>query len=528
MSNKGWIFSGLVLLLCGCGASPDLHQADPPDSPPINSPGDSRSSQSYIVVLKSANVQSKVAQAIAAASGGANTLSANQMRHLRERAVTNMIQSLDVSHGISTAQRVFTHALVAGVYQLQAHQLAELQSDPMIAYIEKEQMYHTSSIQENAPWGLDRINQTQLPLDGLYEHTSSGEGVHAYVIDTGINLLHQEFAGRALTGVDIVTSGGDAMDCNGHGTHVAGTIGGTTYGVAKKVSLHAVRVLSCSGSGSTSDVIAGIEWVTANHIKPAVANMSLGGGASKAIDDAIAASIREGVTYVVAAGNSNTSACTSSPARLPEAITVGSLTATDSRSSFSNYGSCLDIFAPGSDILSSWYNSSTASKTISGTSMAAPHVAGVVARVLEKEKNLMPSEVAAKISAGATADLVSDAKTGSPNLILNTHFLDSVPPNPETLLIEDLAGARGDQKEFTYTLSQPAERLIVQISGGRGDADLYLRFGTRPTLRDFDCRPYRYGNAEICTLDNPQVGVYHLMLRGYLEYSGVQLKVEQN
>ena len=203
----------------------------------------------------------------------------------------------------------------------------------------------------------------------------------AYIIDTGIRTTHSQFGGRAISGYDAIDGALPAADCNGHGTHVAGTVGGSTYGVAKAVSLVAVRVLNCSGSGSTSGVIAGIDWVTGNHQagQPAVANMSLGGGASSSLDTAVRNSIADGVTYALAAGNDNTNACNSSPARTAEALTVGSTTSSDARSSFSNYGTCVDIFAPGSSITSAWHTSDTATNTISGTSMAAPHVAGAAA-----------------------------------------------------------------------------------------------------------------------------------------------------
>ena len=205
------------------------------------------------------------------------------------------------------------------------------------------------------------------------------------MIDTGIRASHQEFAGRIGNGFTAITDGQGTNDCNGHGTHVAGTTGGTTYGVAKQVTLHPVRVLSCSGSGSNSGVIAGVDWVTANHVKPAVANMSLGGGVSTALDNAVQNSIAAGVSYAVAAGNSNANACNYSPARAANAVTVGSTTSSDARSSFSNFGTCVDLFAPGSSITSAWYTSNTATNTISGTSMASPHVAGALALYLHDE-----------------------------------------------------------------------------------------------------------------------------------------------
>ena len=241
----------------------------------------------------------------------------------------------------------------------------------------------------------------------------------AYIIDTGIRSTHSDFGGRATSGYDAI-DGGSADDCNGHGTHVAGTVGGTTYGVAKGVSLVAVRVLDCGGSGTTSGVIAGVNWVTSNHGagQPAVANMSLGGGASSALDTAVSNSIADGVTYALAAGNSNANACNSSPARTPNAITVGATTSSDARASFSNYGTCVDIFAPGSSITSAWYTSNTATNTISGTSMASPHVAGAAAVYLEANPSATPAQVASALIAAATTGKVTSPGTGSPNRLL--------------------------------------------------------------------------------------------------------------
>jgi subtilisin family serine protease len=241
--------------------------------------------------------------------------------------------------------------------------------------------------------------------------------VTAYIIDTGIRFAHTDFGGRATSGYDAV-DGGSADDCNGHGTHVAGTVGGTRYGVAKAVRLVGVRVLNCSGSGTNAGVIAGVNWVTQNARKPAVANMSLGGGASTALDNAVAASISSGVTYALAAGNSNANACSASPARVASAITVGATTSTDARASYSNYGTCLDIFAPGSSITSAWSTSNTTTRSISGTSMASPHVAGAAALVLSANPSATPAQVRDSLVASSTPGVVTSAGTGSPNRLL--------------------------------------------------------------------------------------------------------------
>jgi subtilisin family serine protease len=321
---------------------------------------------------------------------------------------------------------VYTAALKGFAGTLNAGQLNALQNNPNVAYIEADLPMQASTIQTGATWGIDRIDQRSLPLSTSFAYTNTGAGVNAYILDTGIRLSHADFAGRAVSGFDAV-DGGSADDCNGHGTHVAGSVGGTLYGVAKGVKLVAVRVLDCAGSGTTSGVVAGIDWVTANHVKPATANMSLGGGASTAIDDAVTRSIAAGVTYGVAAGNGNMAgraqnACNYSPARVPTAITVGATTSTDAKASYSNYGTCVDIFAPGSSIKSAWYTGDTATNTISGTSMATPHVVGVISLFLQSNPGASPAAVEAAIEGNATIGKVTSAGSGSPNLLLFTAF----------------------------------------------------------------------------------------------------------
>jgi subtilisin family serine protease len=273
--------------------------------------------------------------------------------------------------------------------------------------------------QPNATWGLDRIDQTSLPLDAAYNYQYTGAGVYAFIIDTGIWPSHTEFTGRVSLGFTAITDGRGSADCNGHGTHVAGTVGGRTWGVAKGVSLVPVRVLDCAGSGTNSGVIAGVDWVAGQTaLRPAVANMSLGGGLSSALNASVAAAVAKGVTMVVAAGNSNANACNSSPASEPTAITVGATTSTDARAGYSNYGSCLDIFAPGSGITSAWYNADNAINTISGTSMASPHVAGAAVLALAANGQVTPAQVTDFLIAQASTGKVSSAGTGSPNLLL--------------------------------------------------------------------------------------------------------------
>jgi subtilisin family serine protease len=322
---------------------------------------------------------------------------------------------------------VFRHALKGYVATLTAGQVAALEADARVAYVEPDAVIQADTTQTGATWGLDRIDQRNLPLSGTFTYTSTGSGVKAYIIDTGIRFAHSQFGGRAISGYDSV-DGGTADDCNGHGTHVAGTVGGSTYGVAKSVTLVGVRVLNCSGSGTTAGVIAGIDWVTGNHGpgQPAVANMSLGGGASTALDNAVQNSINDGVTYAVAAGNGNVvgiaqNACNYSPARVAAAITIGATDSSDRKASWSNYGNCVDWFAPGVSITSAWYTSNTATNTISGTSMATPHTAGVAAQYLQTNPSASPATVRTTLYNLTTKSIVTSSSTTN-NHLLFTNF----------------------------------------------------------------------------------------------------------
>ncbi|MEU8753022.1 S8 family peptidase [Streptomyces chartreusis] len=319
-----------------------------------------------------------------------------------------------------TVKKTFTKALNGYSAALSAAEARRLAADPAVASVEQNQRVRLAdTTQTSAPWGLDRIDQAALPLSGTYTYPdSAGSGVTAYVIDTGVRITHQQISGRASYGYDAVDGDTTASDGNGHGTHVATTIAGSTYGVAKKAKIVAVRVLDNSGSGTTAGVIAGIDWVTDNHSGPSVANLSLGGGASTTLDTAVRNSIASGVTYAVAAGNSSANASSYSPARVTEAITVGATTSSDARASYSNYGSVLDIFAPGSSITAGWYTSDTATNTISGTSMATPHVAGAAAVYLASHTSATPAAVASALTGGATAGVVTSPGSGSPNRLL--------------------------------------------------------------------------------------------------------------
>ncbi|WP_447002870.1 S8 family peptidase [Saccharothrix isguenensis] len=311
------------------------------------------------------------------------------------------------------------HALNGFHASLSAGQARRLAADPRVAFVQADLPVSLDAVQQNPPsWGLDRIDQRNLPMDNAYNYSTTAGNVRAYIIDTGIRTTHSDFGGRATWGTNTVDT--NNTDCNGHGTHVAGTVGGTAHGVAKGVQLIAVKVLNCAGSGTTAGVVNGVNWVTQNAVKPAVANMSLGGGVDSALDTAVRNSIASGITYAVASGNSNANACNYSPARVAEALSVNASTNTDARASFSNYGTCTDLFAPGQGITSAWMTNDTSTNTISGTSMAAPHVAGAAALYLADNPTATPPTVNAAIVAAATPDKVTNAGTGSPNKLLFT------------------------------------------------------------------------------------------------------------
>lgn len=298
-----------------------------------------------------------------------------------------------------------------------------LKLNPTVSLIEKDQVFKSNATtQTNATWGLDRSDQRNLPLNSTYNADGNAQGVPVYVVDTGVLASHQDFAGRVKAGYTAVSDGKGTTDCNGHGTHVAGTIAGTKYGIAKSASIIPVRVLDCNGSGTTSTVIAGLDWVASQNPRNAVVNLSLGGGTSTALDDAINRVVNKDIVVVVAAGNNNADACNYSPSRVPAAITVGATTNQDQRANYSNYGKCLDVFAPGSNITSDWYSSNTATATASGTSMASPHVAGLAAilRAIYTGENV--SQITNRILNKATTNKVTDSQTGSPNRLLYTRL----------------------------------------------------------------------------------------------------------
>ena len=334
--------------------------------------------------------------------------------------VEKRVVDVAAQHDLKVTQ-LYTHALHGMVVSADDRKLASLLNDPRVDFVEQDGYVELSATQTGATWGLDRIDQRDRPLNGTYVYDPLAANVRAYIIDSGIRSGHTQFGTRLLSGYSAINDGRGTNDCNGHGTHVAGTVGGTTWGVAKQVRLVPVRVFGCTGGSANSTIIAGIDWVRANRVLPAVANMSLGGPASTATDNATNNLINSGVTVVVAAGNNNgANACNYSPARVANAVTVGSTTSTDARSSFSNIGSCVNIFAPGSSITSAWSTSTSASNTISGTSMASPHVAGAAALYLTNNPSASPATVRNWLYSNSTPNRVSNPGSGSPNRLLYT------------------------------------------------------------------------------------------------------------
>jgi subtilisin family serine protease len=387
----------------------------------------------------------------------------------------------------ATPRHVYSAALNGFAARLNAAQLAALQKNPHVDYIAPDQVVTATGTQAYPTWGLDRIDQRYRPLDYSYTYPRTGAGVNVYILDSGIRFTHAEFGGRAVPGYDVF--GGNGSDCYGHGTHVAGTVGGSTYGVAKGATLVSVRVLDCYGNGSTSGVIAGVDWVTANRVGLSVANMSLGGPANTALDNAVRNSIASGVTYVIAAGNNNANACNYSPARVTDALIVGNVNSSDTRYSTSNYGLCLDLFAPGTSITSAYHGSDTQTAVLTGTSMAAPHVAGIAAMYLEWIPGALPVDAQYAIDQNATYNVVSNRGNNSPNRVVYSGFI----PAPE-----GGGGGGGGTLSVSLGCDETAGTCDATASGGSGTG---YSFTWTNVSEQHDANGYSWGYV-LCGLAN--------------------------
>jgi subtilisin family serine protease len=383
--------------------SPPIAAAAPTGE--VRSAGPDAIAGSYIVVLKPAAVSAS--------------------------ATETTVSSLTARFG-GQVSAVWQSALRGFALRAGAETAARIAADPRVAYVQQDVAIRLDAVQAPTPsWGLDRIDQRSQPLSNSYTFNTAAPNVNAYIIDSGIRTTHADFGGRAIFAVN-TTGDGANTDCFGHGTHVAGTVGGAAFGVAKGVRLFAVKVFDCFGNGSAATVISGVNWVAQNAVRPAVANMSLSGAAFQPLDDAVQGAINAGVTVAVASGNNTADACGFSPARLPAALTANASNVSDRRSGFSNFGGCTDLFAPGENIISDWFTSDTAAAALSGTSMASPHVAGAAALILSASPAATPAQVHAAIIANATPNVIVDAGPGSPNRLLFT-VTGNPPPGVATL-----------------------------------------------------------------------------------------------
>ncbi|HLL05689.1 MAG TPA: S8 family serine peptidase [Myxococcaceae bacterium] len=377
-------------------------------------------------------------------------------------AVAEAARALEARHAVK-AEKTWGHALRGFMVKASEAKARALAADPAVKYVVEDGLAYPDSVQTGPSWGLDRIDQQDRPASGSYTYTSHGYGVHAYVIDSGIRASHAEFGGRVSLDYTAVNDGNGASDCSGHGTHVAAIIGGATWGVAKGVNLHSVRVFGCTGSAPYSTLIDAVNWVTANHLKPAVVNLSASGGVNPAMDDAVRGSIDAGVTYALSAGNWNGDACSASPSRVAEAITVGATDVNDNRASYSNFGQCVDLFAPGTSITSAWYTNDTAIATMTGTSKATPFAAGAAALFLEFNPTASPELVGHALTGYSSRDQVINPGAGSPNRLL---FANPYVHDPLTIVPRhsgqclDVEG--GSTDDWRYLIQYPCHEYSNQ------------------------------------------------------------------
>lgn len=492
-------------------------------------PADKAIEGQYIVVFNEEFVEEQTGVLIATQNDddvNNNEINVASKKRARRSAIMKTSEDFSYSHN-ARVKRNFHAALPGFVANMSEESVQDLLEDERIAYIEQDQIVQANVTQSNATWGLDRIDQSDLPLNSSYTYNLNGSGVDAYIIDTGIYSRHSNLGGRVRSGFTAFNDGNGTEDCDGHGTHVAGTVGSSTYGVAKNVNLIPVRVLDCEGGGTNSGVIAGVEWVIDNASGPSLANMSLGGGNSTALDNAVQKGIDAGITFVVAAGNDTANACSGSPNKVPDALTIASSTSGDVLSSFSNFGSCIDMIAPGSNITSTWYTGGF--ETISGTSMAAPHVAGVVAQYLQANPSASPAQVEYALESLAARNTITNVK-GSPNLFVQAYTGSTVTPpttpsvDPINVSASNVSVAAGSWSRYTLVLEAGYSSFEVTTSGGTGDADLFVNFGSQSTTTNYDCKSESSSNSEICSFNNPPSGTWHIDIYGYSDSSGITVR----